>query len=74
MPVTASSWEGVSHHFVCAPKHELEKQLDEFAHKILFDVDARREFPVHRILAHNNAGKIAFVKKSGFSLGISEIS
>jgi len=44
--------------------------------KALFDVDVTREFPEHRILAHHdsNIGKIVFVEKSCFSLGISKIS
>jgi len=33
-----------------------------------------RKFLAHWILAHSNTGKIVFIEKSGFSLGISKIS
>jgi len=64
--------EGVSHHFVGAQRHEPSK--DEFTHVVLANVNVTREFPVHWILAHSNAGMIVFIEKSGFSLGISKIS
>ena len=55
--------EGVSHHSVGAQRHEPSK--DEFTHVVLANVKVAREFLVHWILAHSNAGKIVFIEKSG---------
>jgi len=56
----------VSHHLVCAQRHELKKPCqDEFAHKVMVDVNVTRQFLAHRILAYSNSGKIVFVEKIG---------
>ena len=66
--------EGISHHFVCAQRHEFEEAIQyEFTHIVLTNVNMKGELLAHRIFAHRNTSEVVFVQKSGFSLRKSKI-
>jgi len=66
--------KGVSHHFVCAQRHEFkDSSQDKFMHIVLTNINMTGELSAHRILAHRNTSKVVFVQNSGFSLRKSKI-